>query len=99
MFLLRAFVPFCLLFSDRRTREPTVQPIIARMATSHPSGEKRLIGPLGALSKEEATAAVAKAASTRCAPREEAASLLERTGLCPLAVGVVGSTLKQVVVL
>lgn len=65
------------------------------MATTHPTGEKRLIGPLGTLSAEEATAAVAKAAATRHAPRDEANALLERTGHCPLAVGVMGSTLKQ----
>lgn len=66
------------------------------MATPHPSGGDRFIGPLGPLEFDEATSAVAKAAVTRRAPREEAAQLLERTGQCPLAVGVVGATLKQV---
>lgn len=73
------------------TREPS----IARLATPHPSGGDRFIGPLGPLEFDEATSAVAKAAVTRRAPREEAAQLLERTGQCPLAVGVVGATLKQ----
>lgn len=72
------------------------QPLIARLATPTPSGQSRLIGPLGQLSHEEATAAAAKAASTRRIPEKESEQLLDRTGRCPLAVGVVASTLKQV---
>lgn len=72
------------------------QPLIARLATPTPSGQSRLIGPLGPLSPEEATAAAAKAASTRRIPEKESGQLLDRTGRCPLAVGVVASTLKQV---
>ena len=70
--------------------------MIARLATPNPAGHPRLIGPLGPLSVVEATAAAAKAAATRRAPPKEAKLLLDRTGRCPLAVGVVGSTLKQV---
>lgn len=72
------------------------QPLIARLATPDACGERRLIGPLGPITAEQATLAVAKAAATRLAPFKEAKQLLERTGRCPLAVGVVGSTLKQV---
>ncbi|CAM9508051.1 unnamed protein product [Ascophyllum nodosum] len=73
----------------------TREPLIARLATPSPSGGKRLIGPLGPLSGEEATAAAAKAAATRRIPDKEATQLLGSTGRCPLAVGVVASTLKQ----
>ena len=84
---------------DRATPRPrpvSAQPLIARLATPSPSGGKRLIGPLGPLSGEEATAAAAKAAATRRIPDKEATQLLGSTGRCPLAVGVVASTLKQV---
>ncbi|CAM9833030.1 unnamed protein product, partial [Ectocarpus sp. 4 AP-2014] len=74
----------------------TREPLIARMASSHnAAGVSRLIGPLGPLSDAEATSAAAKAAATRRAPRKEAKQLLDKTGRCPLAVGVVASTLKQ----
>ncbi|CAN0091194.1 unnamed protein product [Ectocarpus sp. 6 AP-2014] len=75
----------------------TREPLIARMASSHnAAGVSRLIGPLGPLSGAEATSAAAKAAATRRAPPKEAKQLLDKTGRCPLAVGVVASTLKQV---
>eukprot|EP00903_Cladosiphon_okamuranus_P015184 g14038.t1 len=73
----------------------TREPLIARLASPSTAGLSRLIGPLGPLSDTEALAAAAKAAATRRAPPKEAKQLLDRTGRCPLSVGVVASTLKQ----
>lgn len=76
----------------------TPQAMITNLATEKLPGSKRLVGPLGPMSHEQAMATATKAAMALLYQQKDIKEVVDSTGRCPLAVGAVASILKQVCV-